>query len=568
MATIRWVTFVVLFAVLASPIATVSAVAVRDPHGWSAWREIDRFAALAGNTFWLAFLSIAVAVPIGAIGGTIVARFAVPGRKWLIGLIALGLFVPLPVYAVAWQIVFGSWLLAPGEMVWRPWSQGLLPAAWVHGMAGIPWAIAFVALSLHTADNCVEEEAMQSGGPRAVARYAIGPRVVLGAVAAALWVAVQTATEIAVTDAMMVRTFAEEVYTQLVGFPTGVSAAVAVALPVCALAAGVAFMLIRRVANFTGANVERSPMRPFHVGRFPHIAIGMIAWATVALFVGIPCLALVWKAGGGATNAGFTVTFLIEQLGRVIRLNGLPFVDSALSAVLTGMVAALLATIACWVVRGSRVGSGLLVMLVAVTWVMPAPLVGFGLKELIDLLISLEESLFRMLGIHLAFPPMRSALYDQPSPLPGAWAALVRFFPVAMLIIWPAIRAIPQELIETAILDGRGPYGQWCLAGWPLTRRAIGVAILAVAALALGEVGAGKLVVPPQRRVAILELFDQMHYGTEATVAAMGLMQLALAALFGLVWVKLSPGTTHPPIRGLIPEFRNQPNPVTTYVRF
>ena len=69
MAYIRGITFAILFAVLASPIATVSAVTVRDPHGWVAWREVDRFAALAGNTFWLALLSVAVAIPIGAIGG-------------------------------------------------------------------------------------------------------------------------------------------------------------------------------------------------------------------------------------------------------------------------------------------------------------------------------------------------------------------------------------------------------------------------------------------------------------------------------------------------------------------
>ena len=259
--------------------------------------------------------------------------------------------------------------------------------------------------------------------------------------------------------------------------------------------------------------------------------MGITAWVTAALFVGVPCSALFWKAGGGATNAGFTIKFLLEQLGRVVQLNGMMFVDNTLSAVVTGMAAALLATIACWVVRGSRFGSGLLIALVAITWVMPAPLVGFGLKELIDGLISIEEKLFRTLDIHPAFPPVRSALYDQPSPLPGAWAALVRFFPVAMLIVWPAIRAIPKELIETAMLDGRGLYGQWCLAGWPSARRAILVATIAVAVLALGEVGASKLVVPPQRRVAILELFNQMHYGTEATVAAMGLVQLGLTAL-------------------------------------
>ena len=52
------------------------------------------------------------------------------------------------------------------------------------------------------------------------------------------------------------------------------------------------------------------------------------------------------------------------------------------------------------------------------------------------------------------FPPVRSALYDQPSPLPTMWAAAIRFFPVAVAICWPAVRAVPRELSEAALVFG------------------------------------------------------------------------------------------------------------------
>lgn len=151
-----------------------------------------------------------------------------------------------------------------------------------------------------------------------------------------------------------------------------------------------------------------------------------------------------------------------------------------------------------------------------------------GLKELISLLLSLEEFVLRSLGLSLDFPPFRSALYDQPSPLPGIWACAIRFFPVAVAILYPVVRSIPKELHEAATLDGVNP---WQYVGWPMLRRAIGVTAVAVAVLSLGEVSASKLVVPPHLNVYVLDLFNQMHYGTESGVAAMCLVQVAITGI-------------------------------------
>ena len=251
----RWIGAGALLAGAGGPGRAAGLGGACAPRG-GAWAEADRLAGLAGNTLALAAGACLVAVPAGTLAGAWRSNGPrVPGRGVLRWLVLVGLFVPLPVYAVAWQVVLGAWLpplsLEPGQVAWRPWGQGLLPAAWVHGMAGLPWVVWIVSAGLRTADRGLEEDALLTGGPATVFRRVLLPRAALAAVAAAGWVAVQAATEIPVTDAMMVRTFAEEVYTQFVAASGGLAGAVAVTLP-----AWVAAVLV-------GGWVARSAARTF-----------------------------------------------------------------------------------------------------------------------------------------------------------------------------------------------------------------------------------------------------------------------------------------------------------------
>lgn len=178
----------------------------------------------------------------------------------------------------------------------------------------------------------------------------------------------------------------------------------------------------------------------------------------------------------------------------------------------------------------------------------PGPVVGFGLKEAIGRLVEAERWViggwvlvfpperWAMSEWVLTFPPVRSALYDQPSPLPVLWAAVVRLFPVGCAVLWPAVRAIPVELTEAAAMDG-GDEWRWVVV--PLTRRAFAAAAVGVTALSLGEVSAAKLVYPSGYKSFILELFAQMHYGAEETVAALAVVQLAVTAAvtLGGMWL-------------------------------
>lgn len=526
-----------MFAVVVlAPLAFTVAEPLRNPSAWRTWREWDRILPPVSNTLLLAALGMAIAIPPGAFLGVALERTSVPGRRFLRAALLLALFVPLPVHAVAWQIVLGSWLpplaLDPGAIAWRPWNQGLLPAAWVHGMAAVPWVAAIVAASLRHADSALEDEARMTGGPRAVVRHVLLPRVALAVAASAGFVAVQAATEIAVTDAMMVRTFAEEVYAQFVGYPAGLAAAVAATLPAWIAASLAAVALARPLANrFLPPESVAPATRMYHASAVKSFLVWTVAFAVVAL----PLAALVWKAG--VTAGGWSFANLGAQLKLTLRLSGGTLASGLLAAGLSGLAATALAAWFCWRFR-ERIGL-VVAVAVAVAFV-PAPLVGLGLKEFIGQLLNAEEWVLRTLGVTLDFPPLRSALYDQPSPLPGIWSCAIRFFPVAVAILLPALRGIPKELHEAAKLDGASAWGH---VGWPMLRNAAGMSVAAVAALSLGEVGASKLVVPPHRTVYILDLFNQMHYGTESGVAAMSLVQIAATAsvLIACKWLAFDP---------------------------
>jgi iron(III) transport system permease protein len=219
----------------------------------------------------------------------------------------------------------------------------------------------------------------------------------------------------------------------------------------------------------------------------------------------------------------------VEQVGRVLRVHGGTLADSLVWAAVAGVVAAFLALAACRAGRRSCQFAGVLLVLTAAVWVTPAPLVGLGLKTAISWLLTLEDAVISLLNLEPTFPPLRSALYDQTSPFPAVWACVVRFFPVAVAVLWPAVRGLPQSLLDTATLDG-GPRAAWRGVVWPLCRGAVFRAVVAVAVLSLGEVVASKLVQPPGRQSFAQELFNAMHYGADATVAAMSLVQIGVTA--------------------------------------
>ena len=122
-------------------------------------------------------------------------------------------------------------------------------------------------------------------------------------------------------------------------------------------------------------------------------------------------------------------------------------------------------------------------------------------------------------------------LYDHSILAP--WLVLtVRAMPAATLILWHAFRTIPADVLESAALDGAGPIGRLWHIVVPLRLGAIAVAWLVALAVALGDLAASILVLPPGVATIATHLFGMLHFGVEDQAAG---MSLALLGLFVVV---------------------------------
>jgi iron(III) transport system permease protein len=521
-----------LTALLALGVALPLAWPLRElPAGaWLDPASLRRLAVLAGNTGRLILGTLAVALPAGTLLAVLLARTDLPGRRLLAALLVLPLFIPLPLVATGWQAVLGAggWLpllpLAGGE--WVPWSQGLGSAVFLHALAGLPWVALLVGVGLSAVEPDLEEDALTVRPPAWVLWNVSLPRAGLSVAAAGLWVALQAAGEITITDPMQVRTFAEEVYTQLAGAeidPGGganpLGRAVAASLAGVAVAVVAALALARgleRLARPGAVRYRRALLLRLGRWRWPLAAL-------VAMVVGgllaVPAGGLVRRAGLAGSPPSWSALELWRQVRFTARTD-LDLLAASLGvAAVSGVLATALALTGAWLARDSRWFRLSLLILLAVAWAMPGPVLGLGLKELFRTAVEASEGVSR-LPAHL--------LWYGPSRLPLVAVDVIRFLPFAAALVWPAVRALPGELLEACRLDGAGPFRELTGVVWPLVRPAAVRAALAVGVLSLGELSAGKLVRTPGGESFAEVIWTQMHFGVTADLAARCLVLLAV----------------------------------------
>jgi ABC-type Fe3+ transport system permease subunit len=260
----------------------------------------------------------------------------------------------------------------------------------------------------------------------------------------------------------------------------------------------------------------------FELGRWRWPLV-LLVGGIAAVLLGVPLGSLVWRAGLTGTSPHWSPGTTLHYLRRACRPpDGLMLRDSLLLAIVAGILVAVVALLACWAARGCRWFRGGILILMAVAWAMPGPLLGLGLKMVIDRLLNITDSRW-----------LAQVLYHGPSPLPLLWVDVIRFFPCAVALLWPVIRLIPAELIDAARVDGATPAQELHHIVWPLLSTAFGRSALAVAVLSLGEVSAGKLVATPAMPSYSTDIFTQMHYGVTNELAARCVLLLLLVTAGG-----------------------------------
>jgi iron(III) transport system permease protein len=258
------------------------------------------------------------------------------------------------------------------------------------------------------------------------------------------------------------------------------------------------------------------------------------AMAFTLILIGVPVGSLVWRTGYVPPDGHWSAAVGRHHLVNAFRDQRRLILLGLLWAGLTGIGVAAVALVSCWLARDRRrVGVAILALMV-LAWTLPGPVIGIALKETINLLMDAEA--FVTAGHGRA---VRAALYDGPSPMPVMWAHAVRFQPCAVAILWPAVRLVPREMFDATRTDGGSPTQELRHAVVPLAWPAAAQAALAVMALSLGELSAGKLVETPGGQTLSHEVFQQMHYGVANHLAALCLLLLAAVAVPGIAWALL-----------------------------
>jgi iron(III) transport system permease protein len=108
--------------------------------------------------------------------------------------------------------------------------------------------------------------------------------------------------------------------------------------------------------------------------------------------------------------------------------------------------------------------------------------------------------------------------------------------------MWPALASVPQVMLDTAATDGTGWWGRLFRIALPQRWPAAAASWLVAFAVAVGELAATILVMPPQRGATALsiQIFQLIHYGVDDRVAAICLVTVfGVAALTGIAWALL-----------------------------
>lgn len=487
----------------------------------------ERTAGLAANTLLLSAAAVGLSVPIGCLIAVALVRTDLPLRRLWTGLLAGFLFLPLYVQAGAWQAAFGleGWvtLLRFGPA----WLAGWRGAIGVHTVAALPWVVLFVSAGLISVERELEEDGLLYAAAPTVIRRVTLRRAAASIAVAALWVALTTSGEMVVTSFFQVRTYADELYTEYalgdvsldaessggscfasiaawLGAPTGVLQGIAIN----GWAIVAALLLIVSLSPLARSPSQAAPLI-FRWKRGRAIALA-VAVVIAALLMALPLGSLAWKAGVLVTETvdGRQRTWSLAKCMSLIINSPYRYRrELGWSLAIDGAAATLAVAIAFPLAWFGRRGTGRAwLALGLVGWVLavPGPVIGLAVIALMN-----RPEL-----------PWLAVLYDRSIAAPLV-VTVAHALPLAMLVLWPSLRSFPQDILDSAAVDGAGLWMRGRRVVLPQRWTALAVAWLVAFAWSLGELDAGILVAPPGIETLSIRIFRLLHFGVDDQVAAL-----------------------------------------------
>ncbi|AGA90535.1 ABC-type Fe3+ transport system, permease component [Thioflavicoccus mobilis 8321] len=465
--------------------------------------------SLLGRSVTLAAGASLLAVLIGVPYALLCEKTDLPGRAFF----SLAYLVPLLIPPYLHAIVWGRLLARNG-----PVNQFLmdllgLPSAPVdvHSLGGAVVVLAlayfpFVTLltisGLRTVDASYEEAAlMQRCAWRAVTRVSL-PMVRPHVGAAALFVFVFAIIDFGVADVLRVQVYPVEIFIQfsalydeqaaiMLSIPLLVVTALAIALQVHTM----------RGRSYVSLQAGRGTIRRYRLGGARGVAAALCS-AILLFSVLVPVGALM-DAAGPLQSYQRALDFSLEQI----------LVSFVLALIAAVVMTALSVAVAVALFSAERFGKVVAEYLSQLAFAIPPIVLGIGMIKLWN-------------------RPETDWLYG--SALIVVLGCVAHFVPFTIRVVYSNLQQFNPRLLDAAALTRRSSL----TIGWrillPLLRNGLLTALFIGFVLSMGELGVTLLVIPPGTETIPIKIYNFMHYGAEQTVAALGLMLIAVQLLLAI----------------------------------
>ncbi|MCZ6844858.1 MAG: ABC transporter permease subunit [Alphaproteobacteria bacterium] len=272
--------------------------------------------------------------------------------------------------------------------------------------------------------------------------------------------------------------------------------------------------------------MRQSPV--FSLGKLRR-PLAMAIGCVMLILTIVPLGSLCYKAGvvGAKIDGVFTRSWSLDKFMTMVLGSPTRFADEFWWSFELGVLAATGAVIAAvplaWIARGGGRRAAPTLCITAVALALPGPLVAMVLIWLLNR----RESALLVL------------LYDR--TLLAPWLALlVRTVPWATLILWFAFRSLATDVLDSAASEGAGPLTRLFRIALPQRLAALATAWLVTFAIALGDLSATVLVLPPGAETLSVRIFRLIHSAADDQVAGvclalLGILAVLTAAALGCV---------------------------------
>jgi iron(III) transport system permease protein len=466
----------------------------------------SRQLVLLGRSMLIALSATLVALVLGLPVAIILAARDLPFKRIFFLLVLVPLLIPSYVMAGAW-----IHLLSPTGFVnsmivnvFGPSAKltvfSKVGCAWCLGISFFPVVALIVATGLSQIDSSLQDVARLSTNWWGVCRYSTIPQIRPHLIASICLVLIFVFAQYGVPSLLGVNTYPVEIFAQFSAFYDDTGAVVtAIPLIVVVILLVLFQQQIMRRHDYVRITPSSENRYPKMLKKFKYYAVIFI----IILFV-------------ITTLLPFLSVFLYAQGFTKILSTLISFRNSIVTTSLLALSAAVISTVIAFPIGKYLAcsSSRFTHVLDVICWLpiaIPGTIIGLGLISLAGKVpVSFRTDSFGMLLL-CAYIGMFSAF--------------------SIRIFEAAYRRADPNVAEIAAIDGLGCYQRFFYVDLPIHSRAFAASIIVVFVLAVGELNATVLLIPPGKATLGVSIDNLLHYGANATASALCLIEVALVIL-------------------------------------